>query len=311
MYPDFFKTALMVVAMLLGIDCKHIAYLNKGLTSIPLSTDPSCKSLAIRGNTILNLTNNSLITYPKLVKLDLTKNRIKYIMDGAFNGLKFLQQLNLVLNRISYLPASFGPPTKSLIKLHLWDAFNQKARLSVSHPYFSEFVNLTSLNVGYIYAARHIFNGSLLPRGLKYINLAYAGLIELPDFSSYAPNLKSVNVYRNPMKYMPSMYLKGMFNMKQLDIKYNKLTTVPDLYHLNLTRLRLAGNPVECNQSLCWLRMWPWMKPSVLKDKPICAAPPFLHGIPLMEVGPTDIQCYKGKSVTDSTHILHLLEIGG
>ena len=296
--------------MLLGIHCKYIAYVNKGLTSIPLSTDPGCRNLAIRRNTISNLTNNSLITYPKLVKLDLSNNRIKYIINGAFNGLKFLRKLYLAENRISHLPINFGPPTKSLIELHLWNAFNRKARLSVPHPYFSEFVNLTFLNVGYIYVADHMFNASLFPKGLKYINLAYAGLIELPDFSSYAPNLESVNVYRNPLKYMPSMYLNGMFNIKEVDIKDNKLTTVPDLYHLNLTRLRLAGNPLECNQSLCWLRMWPWMKPSVLKDKPICAAPPSLHGIPLMEVGPTDIQCYKGKSVADSTPIPQLLEIG-
>ena len=151
-----------------------------------------------------------------------------------------------------------------------------------------------------MYVAHNMFNASLLPKNLIYIHLAYAGLIELPDFSSHAPNLETVYLYRNSMKYMPSGYLKGMIKLKQLDLSHNKLTTVPDLYHLHMTLFNLANNPLECNQSLCWIRMWPWMKhwikPSVVTDKPICASPPFLNGMPLMEVRPIDIQCYKGKS---------------
>ena len=88
-----------------------------------------------------------------------------------------------------------------------------------------------------------------------------------------------------------------MADLETLLINNNQLNTIPDLYDTSLTILEMASNPLECNQSLCWIRMWwPWMRSGMLVwDKPKCASPSTVQGKELMDLRPTYLQCYKGK----------------
>ena len=278
--------------MLLGIQSSRIVYEDKKLTSIPIANDSECTDLIFTGNILPYLVENSFISYPNIVELNLNSNKIKKITDGAFNGVLMLRELSMKYNEISNLPSTLGPPTTSLIDLSLWSAFQYGFKPPISHPFFAEFVSLKELNLGNNNHQR--FNASLLPRSLTYINLGYARLVEFPDFSSYATNLEEINVYNNPMQEIPRGHLNGILLIRDFDIADNMLTAVPDLYHIHFNELRIAGNPLECNQSLCWIRMWPWMKSPVLMDTPTCETPASLHGQPLMEIAPTDLQCYKG-----------------
>ena len=204
-----------------------------------------------------------------------------------------LRWLSMMYNEISQLPSTLGPPTTSSIDFNLWSAFQYGVRALISHPFFAWFDSLKILNLGD--NAHGHFNASLLPRSLTYIDLGYARLVEFPDFSSQTPNLEDINVYKNPLQAIPRLHLKGMLRTRYLKVTDNLLTTIPDLYHIDFKELRVAGNPLECNQSLCWIRMWPWMKSPVLMDTPTCETPASLRGKPLMEIAPTDLQCYKGE----------------
>ena len=249
--------------------------------------------LLIRYNNITDLESDAFSSYPKLYYLNLMSNNILHIREGAFSGLNSLEELYLIDNEISQFPSSFGTPTQSLEMMNLWDTLSVNVKTSMFYPLLSEFINLKSLNLGHNYL-RH-FNASVLPENLKEINLGYNRLIEFPDFASYAPNLETIGFYENPLVDLPGVFIRDMVHLKELDITDNMLLTIPDLYHMNLTSLEIAGNPLKCNQSLCWIRMWPWMKIPVLGDTPVCESHSFVHGTPLMDIPPTDIKCYNGK----------------
>ena len=294
---------VVLSAMLLGTNSSRVVYDEMNLTSIPIASEPECTDLVINDNNIPSLVENAFISYPKLVMLRLDSNKIRNVLDGVFNGVFALRELSMMYNDIVYLPSTLGPPTTSLTNLNLWSAFRYGVRPPISHPFFTAFVSLKTLNLGDTSHGR--FNASLLPKNLTYINFAYARLVEFPDFSSHAPNLKEIKVYENPFQEIPRVYLMGMLHIRDLDIADNLLTTVPDLYHIDFKEFRVAGNPLECNQSLCWIRMWPWMKSPVLMDTPTCETPVSLHGKPLMEIAPTALQCYKGEWMSGAELIRH------
>ena len=284
--------------ILFGIHTSLIVHIDKGLSRVPSSTDQGCTTLVIQENNIPYLERNAFITYPNLVDLDLHLTNIQHIKDGASSGLKFLLKLRLQGNKIIQLPSSFGPPTQSLIDMNMWSAFSTDIRPPISYPFFTKFSNLKFLNLGH--NTHRNCNASLLRINLTDINPGYALLIEFPD--SYAPNLESVGVYNNQLRRIPEVFLKGMVNLKEVRLYSNMLVTIPDLYHMNLTFLRIDGNPLDCNQSLCWIRMWPWMKIPVLGNTPICETPSFVHGRPLMEIQISSVTMVTSRNTTGETY---------
>ena len=67
------------------------------------------------------------------------------------------------------------------------------------------------------------------------------------------------------------------------------------MYDLPLISLTMADNPLVCDKALCWVRMWPWMKASLVSlDEPVCAVPNEVSGVKLMEVDPTFTECFQG-----------------
>ena len=73
-----------------------------------------------------------------------------------------------------------------------------------------------------------------------------------------------------------------------------KMLTLPDLFHLPSRELTLRENPIECNFSLCWIRMSPWFNPPLSIDDMICNSPHALGGIPLMDIHPLKLGCHDG-----------------
>ena len=147
--------------------------------------------------------------------------------------------------------------------------------------------------------------------------MGYLRTKEFPDFSTYTPNLTNIVAHVNQLTALPLKKIKGlekleffflqnnqltsipdisfMQNLRTLQLKNNELTTVPDLFNLPLEKLWLSNNQFNCNQSLCWLRMWPLLKPAVLRDDPTCVSPPTLANQSIMAISPTVLECYKVK----------------
>ena len=113
-------------------------------------------------------------------------------------------------------------------------------------------------------------------------------------------NLRLLSVERNNLHQIPDM--SHLVGMKSLSLDDNNLNTIPDLYDLPLTTLTLHGDPLMCNQSLCWIRMLPLMKKILSIDDVRCDYTGQKMML-LIEVHPSYIQCFKGKWVTEN-HML-------
>ena len=195
------------------------------------------------------------------------------------------------------------------------NAMDGSITASFDKPYFSSFTALEKLDVTKI---KHgiTFNTEILPEALKYFRAERSTISQFPNFSVAPAGIETLDLDDNYLTYIPREHIaalsklrvlemrqnalksipdiSSMAQLQTLDVRNNQLITMPDLYGHNLTDLKIADNPFECNQSLCWIRMWPWMKSPMLESNPECAFPIDVQGIALMELSPTYLQCYNG-----------------
>ena len=173
-----------------------------------------------------------------------------------------------------------------------------------SMPYLSHLKNLATVQV-------HYSSLTEIPRntidGLTKIPAFYflRSRINIMPNISYLTSLKMIYLSFNRIRYIPKGTLHGLPNLQTLALNYNmishinglqqlvvsrlqldgnQLVTLPDLFPLPVWILYLGDNPFLCNQSLCWLRMWPWYKRLPSIRNPVCAEPLHLKGINVMNV---------------------------
>ena len=165
----------------------------------------------------------------------------------------------------------------------------------------------------------------------KYMDLGDNAINVMPDISNLT-TLETFKIGFNQIPEIPHQYITGLVNMKYFDcqnndiiilpdiselfpqlqelyVQGNLLTILPDLYEMiSLGMVYATDNPYVCNQSLCWLRMLSWMRPSVtmLQDDPICEEPHLAAGTRVVRYHPSSMECYKGMnvSVTDICAVL-------
>ena len=311
MKPVLLWTTVLVQVMSASV---NIFYIHSGLTVIPNSTDPLCTHLFIQHNFISHILTDNFVSYPNLYNLNLRNNSIISIAERSLNGLNRLKIISLETNRLVQLPVDLGFPVQNLRWLVMWNAMDTGITASFSNPYFSAFTSLEKLDLGKI---KHCitFNTEILPRSLTYIRLQGSIISKLPNFSVVSgieilnlknnflvdiprhaivalSKLREFNICENQLTSVPD--ISFMTQLEVLDIGNNRLTTIPDLYDVSLAILRIDDNPLECNHSLCWIRMWPWMKTPMLEGDPKCASPIDIQGTALMELPPTYLGCYNG-----------------
>ena len=147
---------------------------------------------------------------------------------------------------------------------------------------------------------------------------ASQNLIEIMPNISYLPKLELADFSNNLIRYVPGSCLYGLPMINTLYLNNNRITqmddnswatgslslhnnmftTPPDLYEMTSASLTLRGNPLVCNQVLCWLRMWPFNKGLPTLDDFYCSSPTAFRGMLVMKTHPTDLRCYTGKSMT-------------
>ena len=148
--------------------------------------------------------------------------------------------------------------------------------------------------------------------------LASDNLVEIMPNISDLPKLEIADFSNNLIRYVPASCLYGLPMIQSLYLNGNRITlmddnswrtgnlylhdnmftTPPDLYDMTSASLTLRGNPLLCDQSLCWLRMWPFNKDLPTLDAFSCSSPAALNGLLVMETHPTDLGCYTGKHTT-------------
>ena len=130
-------------------------------------------------------------------------------------------------------------------------------------------------------------------RFIEILLLLNNRITHLPDMSPMV-NLRTLRVSSNALTSISDMVnpppVKGLY------LQDNMLTTFPEFPDVEW--IGLEGNPLDCNMSLCWIRMTKWMETYItMEDDPVCALPPAVAGQLLMEVYPVAMECYRGMYI--------------
>ena len=235
---------------------------------------------------------------------------IKLIEVGTFDKQVKLQMISLIHNHIRQLPITFGPSVHTIIDINLRAAYD--SGYVFDYPYFRAFRKLLALDIGGRNASS--FDSTNIPPSVMSFKAIRSELGLMPNIS-YLPALKRVVLNKNYIFYVPADTLNGLQCLKILDLSTNRIAYVDDISHLSLSYLDLADNnlrvlpdlydqnmktlylhdsPIVCNQSLCWLRMWPWYQTPPVVDNVVCAEPPELIELEIMRVHPNVLHYYDG-----------------
>ena len=117
----------------------------------------------------------------------------------------------------------------------------------------------------------------------------------IPTFAmSNLSRLRQFACEKCNIRYIADM--PHLASLKSLIIPNNALVAIPDLFHVPLSRITWVGNPIECNMSLCWVRMWGHVKPSTLTlDSMTCESPSEVAGLKVTDIHPVAMKCYAGR----------------
>ena len=267
---------------------------DQDLSHIPPDIDIAVSSLNLDSNRISILTKWSLYNFTDLRFLYLQFNAMSVIEDGAFDTNSKLEVLKLSNNVLTKLPSSFGAATYSLQIFKATLAIKPEA---FKYLNFTNFNNILWISLG---------NNKGLPgnvitkysKSIEVLGLFKCNIETIPDLSIYVPHVRTLGLQQNALANIHGKGIGKLMELMNLRLDSNQLQSVPDLFHLPLRSLKLTDNPLECNQSLCWLRMWVWFKPGPKDtDATVCAAPDTLRGRKLCDVDPVILRCYQGNKL--------------
>ena len=162
--------------------CTRANYGRKGLDSIPANGTSSITILYLKHNLIRRLVTDALTTYPNIHSLNLVENTLRYIDEGAFNGIYFLKTMYLSNNDIVASPLSFGAVIYTLEVLHIGSGFDSQGVI-LTKPYFSEFGRIQELRIGFNRLNASI--DTILPPNLTFISMP-APLMDVITFPNLA-----------------------------------------------------------------------------------------------------------------------------
>ena len=213
---------------------------SEGFRNVPQDINPKVTELDLDRNEIVRITHISLALYKELLVLSIEYNYVAFIEDGSFDYNSKLEEFNTEGNEIIQLPESFGSAASSLIVLHFWCAIDEPA---ISKLNFTEMRQLEYLSIGCAKFPGK-FNAAILPANLRRINLNYAHLTQCPEFGRYTSNTEKLAIAANNIAEISSKSISGLSALKDIKLKNNDLSNIPDLYHLPLTDLKLSHNPL-------------------------------------------------------------------
>ena len=272
------------------IDLSITPYTSGYLHNLPDSFyPPNVQSLGMYNGEIDTFPSLSKLS-PNISELDISNHDIKFIPQEAIERLYFLGSLGVASNQIINFP-NFSH-CKRLFELRLNN--NKIPVIARQHVEGLESIKIFRLHDNLLTDMTDISNLSTLEEFTIGENL----ISEIPEkYITGLPNMKIFAADNNFLTFLPNIS-KFFPLIQNLHIQGNYLKTLQDLYYQSsLTVLTAADNPYVCNQSLCWLRMLPWMKPSetMLQDNPKCDQPAVLAGTEVLRFHPTDMDCYNGR----------------
>ena len=281
----------------------------EGLTSVPRNISAGATTLYLDSNSISRLQNNSFDYLVSLEKLYIRNNGITYIAMHALEENIRLYLLYIGGHKLPVLPTHLGGASGRIRQLDTRGVIYMKSMQLANFQHLA----IIAMN------DNRLLNGNLILKHLPNLKLLFAPRCNLHVFPnlSAAPALEKVQLHFNKFSVIPASTLRNvsrlhtlgliqsrirylpdmsrLVSLKHLFITGNTLMAIPDLFDLPLANLLWTSNPLECNESLCWARMWNDVKPTVLQQTPVtCASPPEVIGIHLTDIHPVVMKCYTG-----------------
>ena len=264
------------------------------ITVFPSNITQSVELINLKGNLIQRIVSTDLSTYGSLVTLNLNSNLIEYLENGCFHNNSRLKYLYLNSNKLTHFPMSWGPLEASLIRLTLSGSLTEN---------MTNFDLRSFKSMYWIASRRNNFEQMgldimlRLPTLTNAIGLDACSIDRFPDFNTYIPTIKMIGLSQNKLTNLSTDDLKDLSELRSLNLGHNNIHTMPDLFNISsLKSLSLMGNPLVCNHAMCWVIMWPYMRPPGLTlDGATCQSPPELQGLLLTDVHPLNIKCYESK----------------
>ena len=310
--------ALTVLNVPPFVETSAVFLKNSSLSHVPHDIRADVTKLYFDDNKILHLTDCCFCMYPLLKRLTIERNGLQTVDEMAFANNTRLLKLELGYNRIVSFPSFLYGAGNSLIFINL-RVDTHAAPDTLTNLSFVNYPSLERIDLKYNRITSGILNLSNLT-SLTELIANDCGLHVFPDLSA-APQLEHLQLRLNPISSVPPQSIHGLINLQhfalavtgitqlpsmqhlvaleELNLQQNNLTTLQDLYDLPLTSVQLDRNPLLCDKSLCWLRMWCFVKPVLAElDSSLvkCASPEHLQESVFMTVHPVDMECHNGTA---------------
>lgn len=259
--------------------------------------------------------------------LQLSKNQIRQIEVGAFNGLPNLNTLELFDNRLTLVPSQAFEYLSKLRELWLR---NNPIETLPGYA-FHRVPSLRRLDLGELKKLDYISDAAFVGLiNLRYLNLGMCGLKDIPNLTPLVrleelelsgnrleiirpgsfqglESLRKLWLMHSQMSVIERNAFDDLKNLEELNLSHNSLHSLPhDLFTplQKLERVHLNHNPWVCNCDVLWLS-W-WLKETVPSNTTCCArchAPPYLKGKYIGELDQSHFTCYAPVIVEPPTDL--------
>ena len=278
---------------------------NKNLSSVPY-IEAGLHEVDIDNNLIREIGPNGVAPATDLMEISLNNNHIRIIDDNAFVLCTKLERVELKNNELLSLPSNFG--TNLLLNLDI--SLNEN--LSMPQSYFSRFIQMERLNIGYTSIVINDWKGI---ETLRYFSID--GASSFPNFNSH-PKLKFLYARHLQLNQFPDTYISNLPQLEVLMFDYgmfqsspvpsnvssyffmvtfaenSMMTNIEDMTHLTgeMVWLDAIGCPLHCGPGLCWMILE--QHPNI-QFRASCATPSEFNGTDPSILSPLNLHCYEGK----------------
>ena len=238
---------LIFVHCLIGLLAMTVIRDKVNLTSVPQDINVAVTNLSLEYNELIIIDGGSFPLYPRLEKLYISHNPLEEMKSGTFDNNPELQSFTCDWCSLHIFPVDLGPASKSLRKLGL--ASGVKNITAFSQMRFERFTGLRRLSFFGVKATD--VNIIHFPMSITNLGMQSMKLTTFLNLTSdLFPNLESVRLKSNEFqqgsnfvgmtKTVKFIYIDSsnlhctdgldlLPNLSCLEIRNNKLETIPDL----------------------------------------------------------------------------------
>ncbi|XP_015243039.1 PREDICTED: chondroadherin-like protein [Cyprinodon variegatus] len=281
---------------------KHTPYLTH--LSLQACNIHRVKEGAFRGLgrlVFLNLANNKIeILYQEsfdglssLKQLFIDRNRVEEIQPGAFSQLGFLNLLSITHNQLVYMPNLVFQGLQNIKSLRL-------SHNSLNYLDTEAFAGLFTLNrLRLDHNELQFFPTETMTRlpEVTFLDLSHNPMTYLGEDAVVMAKLTHLFLDHMSLQELVNTAVSKSPNLVHMDISHNQLRVLQPFSEGSpkLARLKLAGNPINCN---CYLRpLREWAIRRKVKLLGTCGGPAHLSGESLEAVYPKELRCQSQEAM--------------